>query len=321
MMFMKRTVFLALLGSSLLFGCRTVNEQPPEPAESSTTALQSSDDFVVVPSRTNDVQFRIYTNASPYASHLFNTFEIEAYGEVLLKSPRGDKWQKWSSSTGSSPHNILVNGAGPELDSSNSMSLADSTAGPDWRYVALDANAAYRAQLKEYKRHILFVEPDLFVLYDHLVAKKPSDFRMLLHAPDETRLDPVWRDLRLDLPKAGFRIHSPARRKQPRNWECLESTTQKSFSDNTVTLQLGPTNKVAQLDLLTVFAIKHGGEKKELAFRLLESPNAIGARIHRDGLPTLVAFKTDTSGGQPTLTGFPFSGPVGVDIFKPKPKH
>src|SRR2546425_339635 len=97
---MKRTVFLALLCSSLLFGCRTVNEQPPEPAGSSTTALQSSDDFVVVPSRTNDVQFRICTNASPYASHLFNTFEIEAYGEVLLKSPRGDKWQKWSSSTG-----------------------------------------------------------------------------------------------------------------------------------------------------------------------------------------------------------------------------
>ena len=85
-------------------------------------------------------------------------------------------------------------------------------------------------------------------------------------------------------------------------------------------MQLGPTNKLAQLDLLTVFAVYRGGEKKNYAFKLLESNNAVGARIHRDGLPTLVAFRTDPAAGKASLTGFGFSGPVGVDVFKPTTK-
>lgn len=83
-------------------------------------------------------------------------------------------------------------------------------------------------------------------------------------------------------------------------------------------MQLGPTNTLSRLDLLTVFALHRGDQKKEYAFRLLESDNAVGARIHRDGLPTMVAFKTDAAAARPNLTGFAFSGPVSVDVFKPK---
>ena len=72
------------------------------------------------------------------------------------------------------------------------------------------------------------------------------------------------------------------------------------------------------LELLTVFAVGSGIEKKEFAFKLLQSTSAIGVRIHRDGLPTLVAFKTNPAAGDATLTGFSFSGPVGVSVFKPK---
>lgn len=83
-------------------------------------------------------------------------------------------------------------------------------------------------------------------------------------------------------------------------------------------MQLGPTNKLAALDLLTVFAVYRGGEKKDYAFKLLESNSAVGARIHREGWPTLVAFKTDPAAQNASLTGFGFTGPVGVDVFKPK---
>ena len=89
---------------------------------------------------------------------------------------------------------------------------------------------------------------------------------------------------------------------------------------NTATFQLGPTNQLAVLDLLTVYAVHRSGEKKDFAFRLLETTSAVGARIHRDGLPTLVAFKTDPSATNASLTGFGFSGPVGVNVFTPKLK-
>ena len=140
---------------------------------------------------------------------------------------------------------------------------------------------------------------------------------MLLHPPAATRLDTIWRDLRLDLPKGGFRISAPAGRHALRSWERIESAAD-SILPGTVTMQLGPTNKLAQVDLLTVFAVYRGGEKKDYAFKLLESNNAVGARIHREGLPTLVAFKTDPASGKASVTGFPFSGPVGVYVFKPQ---
>ena len=85
-------------------------------------------------------------------------------------------------------------------------------------------------------------------------------------------------------------------------------------------MQLGPTTPRAELDLLTVFVVYRAGAKRDYAFKLLESNSAVGARIHRDGLPTLVAFKISPDGGTASLTGFGFSGPVGVDVFKPKPK-
>ena len=83
-------------------------------------------------------------------------------------------------------------------------------------------------------------------------------------------------------------------------------------------MQLGPTNKLTTLDLLTVFAVHGKGQKKEYAFKFLQSYTAVGARIHLEGLPTLVAFRIDPAESKPSLTGFAFGGPVGVDIFKPK---
>jgi hypothetical protein len=199
------------------------------------------------------------------------------------------------------------------------MTMIEQTSGPDWGYVVFDASAAYRDRVEKYHRGILFVEPDLFVLYDHVVAKEPASFQMVLHPPAETRLDTTWGDLHLDLPKAGLIIHAPGRRHDLRSWQRMESAVD-TLLPGTVTMGLGPTNKLAEVNLLTVFAVPRGGAKRSYAFKLLVSTSSIGARIHRDGLPTLVAFRTNAATASPSLTGFTFSGPVGVDVFKPKQK-
>jgi hypothetical protein len=308
----------ALILLCVLARCLADQALKPGP-ELLVSAASESSGFVVMPSPTNAIQLRLYTSASPDSPHLFNTFDIEAYGERLLQSPRGDAFKRslTASPTNAWLHNILVDGEGPTLVSTNSMAVIEQASGPAWRYLALDASAAYRGRLEQYKRGILFVAPDLFVLFDHLVAKKPASFQMLLHPPAATQVDDIWRDLRLDLPKAGFRIHAPGAKRTPRSWVRIESAADQLLP-GTVTMQLGPTNKFVALDLVTVFAVYRGGEKKSYAFKLLESNSAIGARIHRDGWPTLVAFKIDAAAQSASLTGFSFSGPVGVDVFKPK---
>jgi hypothetical protein len=199
------------------------------------------------------------------------------------------------------------------------MTMIEQTAGRQWCYLALDATAAYRDRLQQYTRAVLFVEPDLFVIHDHLVAREPVRFQMLLHPPAATILDTNWGDLRLDLPKAGFRIHAPGRGGWLRSWKRIESAAD-AILPGTVTMELGPTNQVATLDVLTVFAVYPGGDNADYAFKLLESNTAVGARIHRQGLPTVVAFRTDPGADRASLAGLEFSGPVGVGVFKPKPK-
>jgi len=278
-------------------------------------------DGVALPGPASVVQLRLFTNASPDGSHLFNTFDLEAFGETLLRSPAR---APFGPLTGVPPwdktlHHILINGTGPELAAANSMRLVEQASGPEWRYWAWDLTGAYRGRVRTLRRAVVFVEPDLFVFYDRLVAPEPVSFDMLLHPPSITVLDTNWGDLRLDLPKAGLRIHSPAPKGFLRPWSRVSSSADTLLPD-TVTMRLGPTNRVSELDLLTVLVVYPAGGVQGFAFKFLESPTALGARIHRQHLPTLVAFRTASTAPVASLSTYEFTGPVGVAVFKPKPR-
>jgi len=305
---MKNLSLLPVWLSLLVVPCFAAGEAGP-PDQS---------DFVVLPNRTNAIQFRLYTNTSPTASHLFNTFEIEAYGKKLLPSPDAESLRQWlrAAPTNSSLHNVLVNGLGPEPGATNGAQIIEQASGPDWSYLGLDLTAAYCGSVEQYRRGILYVAPDLFVVHDHLVGHERINFELILHPPATTRVDSNWHDLRLDTPVARLRVNSPSRG-ELRTWERVESPAD-SFLPNTMTVKIGPTNKVSQVDLLTVFAIQPAGKGMDYVFKLVESNTAIGARIQRDGLPTLVAFRSDPTNSNSSLDSFKFTGPAGVGVFRPK---
>ena len=305
---MKNYSFLPVWLCLLVVPCIAAGEAVPH----------DQSDFVVLPNRTNAIQFRLYTNASPTASHVFNTFEIEAYGKTLLPSPGAESLRQWlrAAPTNSSLHHVLINGLGPELGTTNGARIIKQASGPDWNYLALDLTSAYRGSLGQYHRGILFVAPDLFVVYDHLVGRERMNFDMFLHPPATTRLDSDWHDLRLDTPLASLRVNSPSRG-ELRSWERVESSAD-AILPNTMTVKIGPTNKVSHVDLLTVFAIQPAGKGMDYVFKLVESNTAIGARIQRNGLPTLVAFRSNPTNSNSSLDSFKFTGPVGVAVFRPR---
>jgi hypothetical protein len=313
----SKLIYLLLLPWAVAAG-RLDGAQTAQPLPTSAGAVGAKD-FLDWPEATNALRFRIWTNAALDSSRLMNTFELEAYGELLLRSPGGSSWhqQLHASPSNAFLHGILINGAGPRVGPSNSMTLVERASGPEWSYVALDGSRAYADRLKVFRRGLLFVQPDLFVLYDHVVGKEPVTFQLVLHPPAATTLDPIWHDLRLEDSKAGFRIQTPAGRHALRSWERVEGPWD-GLVPGTVTMRLGPTNKVSELNLLTVFAVYQRGATNDYAFKLLESNTAVGARIHRAGWPTLVAFRLDPAAEGASLTGFRFQGPAGVDVFRPK---
>jgi hypothetical protein len=309
------TRFLAGLLFSLWCGNGVAeNLQPILPELAKEPAL----DCLVLPNPTNSIQFRLYTNASPEARHLFNTFDIQANGTNVLQAPAGEELSRWLSvPTNAALNNLLVNGRGAVLAVTNGSKLTYQAAGPEWSYVAVDVGAAYQGRLSQFKRGILFVEPDLFVIYDHLEASEAADIDFVLHPPAATTLDEVWGDLNLTTPTVGLLVNTPGTQKTLRAWERVDSTADRLLP-GTVTMQVGPRAKQTKLDLITVLAVYPPGKRQYIRFRLLANDTAVGARLVGPTIQTIVAFKTQTNSSSGNLTGFQFEGPVGVGIYKPK---
>jgi len=117
-----------------------------------------------------------------------NSFVLWAYGErLLVRSGHYDSYgsahhSNWVWST-RSVNNITVNGRGQGKRTANARGeiFAFKTT-PSMDIVAGEAGQAYEdGILNRFTRTILFVKPELVVVYDRLEAKEPSHFEYWLH--------------------------------------------------------------------------------------------------------------------------------------------
>lgn len=123
-----------------------------------------------------------------------NSFLLYAYGQPLLVSTGrrdiygSDHHTNWMWET-KSTNSITVNGKGQTKHSSAAQGqiLAFHTSRA-FDYVAGEAAPAYAGELTRFTRHVLFLKPDLLVLYDQLEAPKASTFEYLLHSPTEMKV-------------------------------------------------------------------------------------------------------------------------------------
>ncbi|MHC4680865.1 MAG: DUF4962 domain-containing protein, partial [Planctomycetota bacterium] len=139
----------------------------------------------------NSVQ--IVFKSSPFGtqSHGYeanNSFLLWAYGKRLLirsgyrDSYGSDHHVKWMWST-RSVNNITVNGNGQGRRTSKAQGeiVAFKTT-PQVDVVVGEAGSAYETPLERFTRAIIFVKPELIVVYDRLEAKEPSTYEYWLHA-------------------------------------------------------------------------------------------------------------------------------------------
>lgn len=151
-----------------------------------------------------DKDVQVVFKSSPFGtwSHGYesnNSFLLWAYGErLLIRTGRRDLYgsehhRKWMWST-RSVNNITVDGMGqvPHSAGTNGEIVAFKTT-PHIDIVVGEAGDCYRIKaggeerdlLDRYTRAIIFVKPDLIVVYDRLAAKAPSTFEYWLHAVNE----------------------------------------------------------------------------------------------------------------------------------------
>jgi len=194
--------------------------------------------------------------------------------------------------------------------------IIEQTAGADWEYARLDLAAGYSGLVTRYQRHLLFVQPDLFVVYDDIEAKEPAAFALALNSCSSLEFDQGSRDFRFEDSKAGLVAHVLLPdRAVFQNWERLDATNAAASR----VFRTASTNHLQEMRAIIAMRPHRVGQRKDTGFKLLQSNTAIGARIWRSGLPTLIAFRT-VPDGEADLTGLKFNAPLAVDVFNPKPR-
>ena len=206
------------------------------------------------------------TQSHGYESN--NSFLLSAYGQrLLIRSGRRDIYGsehhvKWMWTT-RSVNNITVNGIGQKGHSSAAQGrIVDFHTGRSLDVVVGEAGSAYVGEksdrnpdgriLDRFTRSIVFVKPELVVVYDRLEARQKSSFEYWLHAVNEFAVKDQD-DIRLEVDKVDCKIRmllprglsfsqtnqydpNPRERIKLREWHLTATTKDKSKSVEFITL-------------------------------------------------------------------------------------
>ncbi|MFB6295562.1 MAG: heparinase II/III family protein [Halobacteriales archaeon] len=147
------------------------------------------------PDRDNYFAFR----SSPYGnvSHSHNNqnaFAIASGGHSLAISsgyypqygfPHHAEWTR----TTRAHNSVLVDGAGQERGIEATGDLGAFTNEPEYTYLRGEAATAYPDPVERFDRHVLFVDPGLYLVYDDLEAPGAGAYEWLLHSHESPEID------------------------------------------------------------------------------------------------------------------------------------
>jgi hypothetical protein len=211
-------------------------------------------------------------------------------------------------------HNgLLVNGQGQiKHTAAPHGRIADARFTPGWDYLVGDATAAYGGRLKRFHRHVAFVKGDapLIVLYDDVAATEPSTFQFMLHALKSFSIDESRALLSVEQPRAGVTVKylSPL----PlafRQWDGFDPKPDREFP-NQWHVEASTREPQEEIGVLTVIAPYRAGRRAEWKAERLETDNAVGVRVTREGAAVLIAFRKADADGPAHWAGQTFDGPV-----------
>lgn len=238
---------------------------------------------------------------------------LQAYGDTLIDSAF------LQSATTASPWLRVGNESFSMLGTTQPAPTATLQSN-DWQYLRIDGATTANGILKSARRHMLLIEPDLVVVLDELVLNQSTSIELQLPSRQELQHDTLRDEWTLQSEHAGVVTRFLSLPKSVQSWNATAASGASRGSTNSRAGLMRSVVAESGLEFhhLAIFAVHTNQARRSLAFKLLESDTAIGARIHRDGLPTLVAFRKVSCAGEANLTGLKFTAPVAVDVFRPK---
>jgi hypothetical protein len=225
-----------------------------------------------------------------------------------------------------SVNNITVNGKGQGRRTSKAQGeIVSFKTTPSIDIVVGEAGQAYEPELKRFTRSIIFVKPEVVIVYDRLEAREPATYEYWLHAINKfeirneceitVRNDDVvcdicfLRPLDLTLRQTNEYDPNPRPRITLREWHLTAKTTEKRRQTEFVTVYW-PHKAGDKVQKRAILKTIRGGyvlnielfDKKLIA--LLPKNDAV--TVKADGLETkgTIKCRLEKSGGQAQIIGF-----------------
>ena len=225
------------------------------------------------------------------------------------------------SPQGSQPE-LWIDGKAVSGMVASSVQVDPPVVGSEWQYAIVNLLATNGVGLKSFQRRFLCIEPDLVIVLDEVSLTEPALLETGYWFPSGLAHDSVRDEWTVQTPRAGVTarfLSSPKSKQTKRDaTEGRAVGADTNFAAGCVRSKVA--EKVREFYQITVLVVHPAQSRRSLAFKLLESDTAIGVRVHRDGLPTLAAFRKTSCAGEANLTGMKFNGPAAVDVFRPKKK-
>jgi hypothetical protein len=226
-----------------------------------------------------------------------NAIVLGAYGSPLLVNTGIRPWygspfcKEWYWTT--KAHNAL------EIDGRDQPKTAVATGkfvvfqpGKEYDYVVGDATPGYGPNVERYRRHLLFLKPDVLVVVDEVKAKNPVSLKFWLHGRAPFTIDPATDQIALTFGKAslaGF-LRSPGGLKivQTDKYPIPpeQGRTRPEWHVSAETNQ-----KHAEARFIAVLGVGKPGAAIALdGVEDVSSGDTIAVRFRRDGKPVKVSF-------------------------------
>lgn len=184
----------------------------------------------------------------------------------------------------------------------------------EWSYVRYQMLTETNRNITRWVRHLLMVEPDVLVVYDEIQALPGTSGDWQFTAAMPMKYDAAQKTLDLTGDKCGATVRFMLRGDKPK--EMTVPTVDEAKGVATVHW----TAAEPEVRLLLVLVAHNAGKKRSLAFKRLDSLNATGLRVHRDGYPALIAIRNFGLEEPVRLGGMDFQTPAAVYVDRPKAK-
>ena len=247
-----------------------------------------------------DVQVAFRSAALGNISHSHadqNAMVLAAYGSPLLVNTGLRPWygspfcKEWYWTT--KAHNALeIDGRGQPKTGEAKGNVMVFRPGQAYDYVMGDATSGYGPQVERYRRHLLFLKPDVLVMLDEVRAKKPVPLKLWLHGRAPFTIDAPAGRIGLAFGKAtlaGFLFAPGGLKIDQTDKYPIPPESGRTRPEWHLTAETGESRPVTHI--LSVLGVARAGETVALSgVEEASGDGRIGVRFTRAGKTVRVSF-------------------------------